>query len=152
VPLPDVWAEYHRLAKEEGWTQQRIADAKGVAQKQVSYRIKWHESLPETARKAVFDNILEEGHIEAVSDVVFDGEYLAPWLSISQAQTELVAEVLGKHRGTTAGIKPTVKVVREATPRIPHPYHPPALAPRRPPRSRPRVPTSRLPLAERGRR
>ena len=34
-----------------------------------------------------------------------------------QAQTELVQEVLTKHRGSSAGIKPTVKVVRDAAKR-----------------------------------
>ena len=39
------------------------------------------------------------------------------WLTTEQAQTELIQEVLGKHRGSTAGIKPTVKVVRDTAKR-----------------------------------
>jgi site-specific DNA-methyltransferase (adenine-specific) len=117
VSILDVWAEYHRLWKEEGWTQQRIAEAKDIDRKQVTYRIKWHTSLPEVARVAVFDRKLDEGHIEAISDVMFDVEHFSIWMTTIQAQTELVAEVLGKHRGITEGIKPTVKIVREAASR-----------------------------------
>jgi site-specific DNA-methyltransferase (adenine-specific) len=41
----------------------------------------------------------------------------SPWLTTSQAQTELVDEVLSRHRGSTQGHKPTVKAVREAAQR-----------------------------------
>ena len=114
VSIVDVWAAYWRLWKVEGWTQQRIADAKGVDVMVVSRRVRWHEGLPKAARKAVSDGILDEGHIEAIFGVTSDVASLAPWLTTEQAQTELTAEVLGKHRGSSVGIKPTVKVVREA--------------------------------------
>ena len=113
VSLLDVWAEYHRLNKDEGWTQQRIANAKGCDVPTVSRRVKWHTSLCEPARQAVCDNVFDEGHIESLSVVTCDIASIATWLTTRQAQTELVAEVLSKHRGSTAGIKPTVKVVRE---------------------------------------
>ncbi len=64
--------------------------------------------------KAVRDEVFDEGHCKAVLGVVRDIPNLDPWLTTEQAQTELVAEVLGKHRGSTGGIKPTVVVVREA--------------------------------------
>lgn len=62
----------------------------------------------------MFDELLDEGHIEAISDVVFDVEHLQPWLTTHQAQTELTKQILDKHRGSSKGIKPTVKNVREA--------------------------------------
>ncbi len=114
VSLLDVWAECHRLATQEGWTQQRIADAKGWGRTTVSPRIQWHTSLPEAAKQAVQDNLLDEGHLAAISWVVCDVAHLRPWLTTQQAQTELVTEILPKRRGSSAGKRPTVRVVREA--------------------------------------
>jgi len=68
VPITDIWAEYHRLNKDEGWTQQRIADAKGVDVPTVSRRVRWHEKLPQVARKATCDGTFDEGHL-----IAFDG-------------------------------------------------------------------------------
>jgi hypothetical protein len=112
-----VWADYYRLNKEEEWEQKRIAEAKGVDDSVVSARIKMHLNLPEIARKATLDGILDEGHCSAILTVVLDVKSFESWLTSSQAQTELVEEVLGKHRGSSAGIKPTVKAVREAAAR-----------------------------------
>lgn len=114
VPKPDIWAEYHRLALDEKWTQRRIAQAKNVDRTLVNRRIGWHTSLPQVARKAVCDGILGEDHLVAISGAVCDVTHLEPWLTTEQAQTELIDEVLGKHRGASEGIKPTVKLVREA--------------------------------------
>src|SRR5262249_25686811 len=102
VPLPDVWAEYHRLATEppqgEGWKHGRIAEAKGVDRTLVVRRIGWHSNLCDLARQAVCDGLFDEGHLEPLAGVVCDVSHLHPWLSPVQAQAELVAEVLGKHR------------------------------------------------------
>lgn len=100
VPIVDVWAEYARLS-EAGWTQQRIADAKGCDRAQVARRVNWHDALPQVARTAVCDGTLDEGHLEAISSAVCDVAQLNHWLTTTQAQTELVAEVLGKHRGSS---------------------------------------------------
>ena len=116
VGLLDVWAECYRLWKEEAWTQEQIATAKGWQRTTVSRRIRWHQSLSKSARRAVCDGILDEGHLEAISTVMCDVAH-SKWLTTEQAQTELVQEVLGKHRGSTAGIKPTVKVVRDTAKR-----------------------------------
>lgn len=116
VGVLDLWAECYRLSKEEGWTQERIAAAKGWSQPAVSMRINWHLRLPQKARAAVYDGLLDEGHLQAVSSVVCDVIY-SEWLTTEEAQTELVQEVLTKHRGSSAGIKPTVKIVRDAAKR-----------------------------------
>ncbi len=80
----------------------------------IARRIKWHESLPGVARKAVCDGLLDEGHIEAISGAVCDVACLQPWLTTETAQTELTREVLDRHRGSSVGVKPTVAVVRKA--------------------------------------
>lgn len=117
VSAPDVWAEYHRLATEEGWPQQRIADAKGCDVSTVSLRIKMHTTLPEVARQAALDGFLDEGHLTAVLGVTLDVQSFDSWLTSAQAQAELVAEVLKTHTGSSVGSKPTVKVVRDAAKR-----------------------------------
>ena len=116
VPVVDVWAACAALA-DAGWTQARSAEAKGCDQADVSRRIGWHRSLPVVAREAICNDVLDEGHLTALSSVVCDVPYLQSWLTTAKAQTELVDEVLGKHRGSSVGIKPTVKVVREAAKR-----------------------------------
>ena len=61
--------------------------------------------------------MFDEGHCEAIGGVVCDVANFRPWLTTAQAQTELVEEVFGKHRGSSTGIKPTVAVVRETAKR-----------------------------------
>lgn len=117
VPVLDVWAEYYRLVKEEGWSQQRIADAKRVDTATVSLRLKLFATLPQNARKATCAGTLDEGHLIAFDGVTCDITSLEPWLTTQQSQSELVAEILSKHRGSSEGVKPTVKVVREAAKR-----------------------------------
>lgn len=117
VRMPDIWAECYRLWKEEDWTQQRIAKAKGWDERAVRLRCKLHDTLPMEAKKATGDSLLEEGHCEAIISVTGDVAGLAPWLTTEQAQSELVEDVLSKHRGSSAGKKPTVRVVREAAAR-----------------------------------
>lgn len=117
VPLVDVWAEYHRLATEEEWEQKRIAAAKGTDETTARLRIHLHELLCDQAKQATVDGLFEEGHCVAIIGVTVDVHGLHAWLTTDQSQTELVEEVLGKHRGSSAGIKPTVKVVRDAAKR-----------------------------------
>jgi len=117
VGLLDVWAECHRLYADEGWPQQRIADAKHEKQQTISLRIRLHDTLPDVVRKAVTDELLDEGHCEAIIGVLQDIGKLQPWLTTAQAQSELATEVLSRHTGTSVGVKPSVKVVREAAKR-----------------------------------
>ncbi|MBC8354570.1 MAG: ParB/RepB/Spo0J family partition protein [Planctomycetes bacterium] len=117
VGVIDVWSECYRLWKEEGWTQKQIALAKAWDEATVSLRCKLHNQLPKIAKQATLDGLLEEGHCIAVLAVTLDVQSLEPWLTTEEAQAELVQEVLTKHRGSSAGIKPTVKVVRDAAKR-----------------------------------
>jgi hypothetical protein len=133
VPLLDVWAEYHRLKYEEwddetgekGWSLARIGRAKHehgkpVDDSTVCDRIRMHKYLPKVARKAVWDGLFDEGHAKAVIGLTWDVPSLNPWLTTEQAQAELVKEVLSKHRGSSAKIKPTVQNVRAAARRCWH--------------------------------
>ena len=81
-----------RLRDEEGWTQQRIAAAKGVDQPTVSRRLRYH-GLPAPVKRAVCDGDLTEGHLEAIATVVCDVA-LAPWLTTEAAWTELAESVV----------------------------------------------------------
>jgi ParB/RepB/Spo0J family partition protein len=90
----DVWAEYHRLATEEGWTQERIAGVKGVSQALVSMRIRLHQ-LPEAVKVFIRDGLLTEAHLleitQGISRLI---PALAPWLTAEQAWTELAAQAV----------------------------------------------------------
>ena len=82
----DVWAECWRLNRFEGWTQQRIEDAKGWKQQNVAMRCRLHTDLCDAAKKAVSADLFDEGHAEAISGVVSAGGYFALWLTTSQAR------------------------------------------------------------------
>lgn len=80
----DVWAEYARLRDEEGWTQQQIAETKGVSQPRVSARLQYHDDLPDSIRALVgiSDGHLSEGHIEAVFGKYQTADSLTSWVNI----------------------------------------------------------------------
>src|SRR5690349_10315180 len=68
------------------WTQQRIADAKGISQQLVGVRTRLHECSP--IRKAVLDDVFDEGHAQEVLGVYQTSSELKQWLTTSQAQTD----------------------------------------------------------------
>ncbi|MEW5933627.1 MAG: DNA methyltransferase [Bacillota bacterium] len=100
VPITDVWAEYARLSEEEGWTQEEIAKAKGVAKSLVSERIKWH-GLPDSIKKHVgtaeevrsSTKTLTEKHLREITTIVLPVE-LSPWLTTEQAILELAEKAV----------------------------------------------------------
>lgn len=113
VPLLDTWASYAALS-DLGWTQERIAKAKGCSKSLVCERIKYHSELPSSAKRACSDGLLDEGHIRELFIEVRMSE-LNPWLTTSQAREELVREVTvsapdTKRRGAVC----TVEQVRAA--------------------------------------
>jgi site-specific DNA-methyltransferase (adenine-specific) len=67
--------------------------------------------------RPVCDGLFDEGHAIEVCAMSHIPDALKSWLTTDQAQRELVDEVLGKFRGSSAGAKPTVKNVREAAAR-----------------------------------
>lgn len=92
VPITDVWASYKALA-DQGWTQERIAKAKGVNRGQVSQRIKYSE-LPETIKDHFVKNdFLKEGHAaELVKLLNFNN--LQPWLTREMAMKLIIDNVI----------------------------------------------------------
>lgn len=117
VPLLDVWASYAALA-EAGWTQDRIAKAKGVDRSTVANRLRFHRDLPKAARKAVLGELLGEQHCQEILSVVLGAQHSA-WLTTDQARDELLREVTVSAPDTKKRGKggPTVEMVREAAAR-----------------------------------
>jgi ParB/RepB/Spo0J family partition protein len=112
VSLPDVWADYARLASAEGWTQQRIAAAKGVARSVVADRLGYAD-LPDVVQAHFVErDFLRESHAKELTGLSkFDN--LAPWLTRAELMQEILTDVLDKHRGGSAGKAPTASVFQQ---------------------------------------
>ncbi len=108
----DVWLDYAAQQEREGWTQAEMAQWLGVSEAMVSYRTRLSKASALHGPASVGQ--LDETHCCEIVSVLQLTEDLEPWLTTGQAQAELIAEVLSRHRGSSAGIKPSVKVVREA--------------------------------------
>jgi hypothetical protein len=113
IPLPDMWIEYRRLNEDEGWTQQQIAAAKGVAQQTVAMRCKYAAFPMAILRDFTKNDFLKEGHALELSKLQ-NFCNLAPWLTRDHALTEILAEVLDKHRNGSHGVSPTATVFTKA--------------------------------------
>ncbi len=96
MPLVDVWADYKRLY-ERGWTQERIAKAKGVARSTVAERISW-SSFPPGVLGIVETAGLNEGQIRELSK--FDK--LTPYLPDETALLNILDNVLTRTDKPTA--------------------------------------------------
>jgi DNA modification methylase/ParB-like chromosome segregation protein Spo0J len=111
VPLPDVWAAYQRLSEKEGWSQRRIAHAKGVALGLVNARLAFAR-FPAPVLEAFNQPILKEDHARELEQCS-KFERFEPWLTRHQVLCEIVATVLEKHRGSSAAKAPTATVFRK---------------------------------------
>lgn len=87
-----VQSPIYRLAL-EGWTQERIAQAKGVTQQMVSLRLKLH-ALPDKVKRFTSQGELTEAHLIEIARLQVD-LYLSPWLTTAQAWEELAAKTYG---------------------------------------------------------
>ena len=87
----DVWANYAWLAG-QGWTQERIARAKGVKQAIVSKRINLND-LSDGIKQFIHQRTLDEAHLIEISALFID-EYFESWLTTSEAQLELVEKAV----------------------------------------------------------
>ncbi|MEM7738655.1 MAG: hypothetical protein AAF267_23025 [Deinococcota bacterium] len=103
-----MWAEYARLATEEGWTQQRIAEAKGVSRQSVVNRIKY-AALADEVKSLVSDGFLTEGHLEPISAICPTSD-MSSWLTPAQITLEL-AQFIKYQAGKNGG--KSVKATRE---------------------------------------
>ena len=111
----DVWQDYAERITREGWTQAEMAEWLGVSQPIISMRIRLNDA--KVLQKPVSDGLLDESHCEAILAVYPTSDKLDAWLTTEQARQELVAEVLDRHVGSSVGVKPSVRVVREAAKR-----------------------------------
>lgn len=100
VSVVDVWMDYKRLA-DMGWTQDRIAEAKGVSQSTVKYRLKY-AAFQNLALAAFSTNEnLKEGHARELDGLVHCTNF-TPWLDRETAMVEVVESVLAKTKTPTA--------------------------------------------------
>lgn len=98
VPIVDVWMDYKRLA-DMGWTQQRIADAKGVSQAQVAKRIKYSEFPHRIIDVFIQNEYLSESHASQIAEI-FKLNNFSVWLDRETAMIEVLQT--GLKRGATA--------------------------------------------------
>src|SRR5262249_26563198 len=77
---------------EEHWTQERIAQAKGVDRSFVAKRLKLNE-LPTSVKQHVNQGLLSEAHLLEIMAVCVDS-HLYPWLTTQQAWEELAAKAV----------------------------------------------------------
>ena len=82
-----VWAHYAYLRDVKGWTQQQIADTKGIGQSLVSKRLKLH-GLSDRIKGFIHQKLLAEAHLIEITQLFID-EYFSPWLTTEQAWEEL---------------------------------------------------------------
>lgn len=98
VSVVDVWMDYKRLA-EMGWTQQRIAEAKGVSQQTVAFRLQFAD-FPLAVLKAFTTNdFLREGHAREIRQLLHCSNW-GEWLDRETAMIEVLQT--GLKRGATA--------------------------------------------------
>lgn len=90
----DVWANYAWLSG-LGWTQERIAKAKGVKQSLVSERSNWNR-YPEAIKKFIYQDVIQEAHLRQISAISID-RYFSSWLTTERAQLELAKHAAKRH-------------------------------------------------------
>ena len=115
VSVIDVCCDYARRIDDDGWTQEQIAESLNVSQTLVSRRVKLSQATH--LHQTVCVGNLDETHCHEILALYASTHNLDDWLTAEQAQLELIEEVLSRHRGSSAGIKPSAKVVREAAKR-----------------------------------
>jgi len=91
VPIVDVWLSYKALAN-AGWTQPRIARAKGCSQSFVSLRLALAKLPEPILRQFINNEELKERHaLEIIKLLTVNN--LTPWLTREQAMLEVIKKV-----------------------------------------------------------
>lgn len=91
----DVWANYAWLYH-QGWTQERIAEAKGLKDhNMVSRRLKLN-GLPDNIKKFVYQGVINETHLMQISNLCIDTHFTS-WLTTDKAQLELTQHAVKRH-------------------------------------------------------
>lgn len=96
VPLVDVWADYKRLA-DKGWTQERIATAKGVSRTLVVFRLKM-AGFPKAIHDYVTKGDLNEGQMRELLQC----NNFPPHLTEETALLNILQNVTTKKKTPTA--------------------------------------------------
>ncbi len=94
VPIVDVWMEYKRLADmppdDNGkWTQERIANAKGVSRQLVGFRLGWADLPTAIINFFAKNENLKEGYAAEITKLL-DFSILSPWLSTETGMLEII--------------------------------------------------------------
>ena len=94
VPLVDVWHSYKALA-DRGWTQQQIADAKGVSQQTAQRRLAFADFPQSVLDRFTPNALLAEGHAREFDTLPQWGN-LSAWLTRETSMCEVIDAVCGK--------------------------------------------------------
>ena len=75
VPLQEVWASYKRLSEQPAddygkWTEDRIAEAKGVKQPEVNVRLKYAGFPQAVLTQFIKNDFLKESHAKEISQII----------------------------------------------------------------------------------
>ena len=89
-----VWASYKALA-DAGWTQQRIADAKGVSQTLAAFRLQLADLPHSVLNMFITNDSLNEGHAREIAKLLLCNN-LRDWLNREAAMLEVIEKVLAK--------------------------------------------------------
>lgn len=91
VPITEVWASYKALS-DNGWTQERIAQAKGVNRALVSQKISYANFPKTILDEFVKNDFLKEGHASELNKLL-NFNNLQPWLTREDAMKEIIDRV-----------------------------------------------------------
>ncbi len=100
VSCVDIWMDYQRR-KAAGWSQNEIADALGVSQTLVSFRLRLAALSPAILDYFITTNGLNERHAREIVDLL-PGNNLDPWLTRDAAMLEVIETVIKRTVAPTA--------------------------------------------------
>ena len=74
-------------------TQERIANAKGVARPTVTWRLQLNDEMSDEVKENVRQGLIDEGHLHEILELFVD-EHLSLWLSTEEARQELICQTI----------------------------------------------------------
>ncbi len=86
LPVLNVWSDYAKLYEMWG-NQQKVAEAVGVSQTTVSFRLRLN-SLPDSIKKFISQRVLKEEHLKEIVEILAPNN-ISSWLTTKQAQLEI---------------------------------------------------------------
>lgn len=106
VSCVDTWLSYKALA-DLGWTQERIARAKGCTRSFVAMRLQLAELPAKALERFVTNDSLVERHARELAQLS-PGDNLSPWLDRETAILEIIDAVCRLEKATAAKFKSRV--------------------------------------------